>query len=226
VNPPKDNASGTEGLEELESDAIVAQETSAHAPQRRANVQVDQPSVVIAEHAPDAPPRRRRGSNDKTLVIRDRRAVDEVRKKIAEDQARRERARKRRVIAIWVLGAVTAFGLGSAFALYWGDDSEETAASAAASVSAAPAVTPSSEEQPSSAPVDSARPSILDLDTPGAAPAPSAAPTPTGAVTRRAAPTSEPVNLEQLPVEKSAEPPPKPAPRKRATSPVVNELPF
>lgn len=221
MNPPKDTASGTEGLEELESDAIVAQETAAHAPQPRANVQVDQPSVVIAEPATDARPRRRRGSNDKTLVIRDRRAVDEVRKKIAEDQARRERARKRRVIAMWVLGAVTAFGLGSAFALYWGDDSEETAASAGVSASAAPAAAPSLGQQPSSAPVESARPSILDLDTPSAAPTPSATPT------RRVAPASgEAVNLEQLPVEKSAEPAPKPAPRKRTTSPVVNELPF
>lgn len=109
-----------EGVEELEDDAIIAQETEAHAPQRRQKVRMDEESVVISEPAPPvgqpnvdsarpasshpAPPRRRR-SAEPTLVIRDRRRMDELRAAVAFAHKRR---RARRRLYLWgMTGAVT-----------------------------------------------------------------------------------------------------------------------
>jgi hypothetical protein len=218
VSEPKHNASGVDkGLEDLESEEIVAREIAAHAPQPLANVKVVEPSIVIAEPASPAAGRRVRGSNDKTLVIRDRRVVDQVRKKLADDQRRRERAARRRTLALWALGGLGAFGLGSAVAWYWGDDSAEPAPSASSSaVARAPAVRSSSA--PVLAPASSGGPEILDLDEGSARPSTAAPPS--------GSPTDQAVDLNQLPVEKDAPRAPRPALRKRKVSSVVNEVPF
>lgn len=69
---------GLEGLEELGADAIIAQETQAHLPQKRVNVQDEARSVVISEEP--APSQRRPVASraerlQRTIVLRDRTAV-------------------------------------------------------------------------------------------------------------------------------------------------------
>jgi hypothetical protein len=110
-------------LEELGDDAIIAQQTEAHAPRPRANVSEESRSVVITDH-----PRRRdtepprgngippRSSAEPTLVIRDRRALDELRRDIVQRQAKKKRRGNRALymwgglgLAAFVLGGIVAF---------------------------------------------------------------------------------------------------------------------
>jgi hypothetical protein len=114
-----------EGLEELGDDAIIAQQTAAHAPQPRANVSEESRSVVITDHPQRrdtepplasraaAPPR---SSAEATLVIRDRRALDELRTQIERGRHKRGSARRRPIylwgalgLAAFVLGGIVAF---------------------------------------------------------------------------------------------------------------------
>lgn len=95
-------------LEELDHDAIIAQEAGIHAPQRRVHVTTDAPTVVISEPPPRSgqptstvPPAKRRG--EQTVVIRDRRALEDMRKAIR--QRRQEPSR---------IPAKTYFLLGAA----------------------------------------------------------------------------------------------------------------
>lgn len=76
-------------LEELSQDAIIAQEAGVHAPQRRVHVTTDAPTVVISEPPPRSgqpsstvPPAKRRG--EQTVVIRDRRALEDMRRAIRQ----------------------------------------------------------------------------------------------------------------------------------------------
>lgn len=76
-------------IEELDHDVIIAQEAGVHAPQRRVHVTTDAPSVVISEPPPNSghpsstmPPARRRG--EQTVVIRDRRALEDMRRAIRQ----------------------------------------------------------------------------------------------------------------------------------------------
>jgi hypothetical protein len=83
---------GGDDLEELDHDVIIAQEAGVHAPQPRANITTDHPSVVISEPpagrsghpSSTVPPARRRG--EQTVVIRDRRALEDMRKAIRQRQ--------------------------------------------------------------------------------------------------------------------------------------------
>ncbi len=93
--PPRDPALDAD-LEELGDDVIIAQETGAHAPQPRANVTTDHPTVVISEPSGGGaekarPPRRER--SEQTVVIRDRKALDKMRREI--DQRRRVKTKKK-----------------------------------------------------------------------------------------------------------------------------------
>lgn len=99
-------------LEELGDEAIIAQQTAAHAPQPRANVAEESRSVVITEHPPrrdSQPPRK--SSAEATLVIRDRRALDEMRQKLIQRQQQRA-AQKRRALYLWGALGLAAFVLG------------------------------------------------------------------------------------------------------------------
>ena len=110
-----------EQVEELGDEAIIAQQTAAHAPQPRAIVSEESRSVVITEHAArpaSESPRNPlpKSSSEATLVIRDRRALDEMRQKILRRQ-QEKRAHGRRALYLWgalglaafVLGAIVAF---------------------------------------------------------------------------------------------------------------------
>ncbi|MEO7038269.1 MAG: hypothetical protein ABI548_30145 [Polyangiaceae bacterium] len=111
-------------LEELGDDAIIAQQTEAHAPRPRANVSEESRSVVITDL-----PRRRdtqppsglphstgmpRPTGEATLVIRDRRALDELRKDIVKRQERRRKGS--RPLYLWGALGLIAFVLGGVVA--------------------------------------------------------------------------------------------------------------
>jgi len=107
-------------LEELGDEAIISQQTAAHALQPRANVAEESRSVVITEHPErlDPPPPRNplpRSSAEATLVIRDRRALDEMRQKIVRRQQRRA-AHGRRALYLWGALGLAAFVLGGVVA--------------------------------------------------------------------------------------------------------------
>ncbi|HEX2672629.1 MAG TPA: hypothetical protein VHM25_17220 [Polyangiaceae bacterium] len=97
-------------LEELGDDAIISQQTAAHAPQPRANVSEEARSVVITEHPPDPQPARK-SSAEATLVIRDRRALDEMRQKLLLRQ-QENRANRRNALYLWSALGLAAFILG------------------------------------------------------------------------------------------------------------------
>jgi hypothetical protein len=117
-----------EDLEELGDDAIIAQQTAAHAPQPRANVSEESRSVVITDHPQrrdTEPPRAARSSHvgappkssaEATLVIRDRRALDDLRAQIERNRHKKGSVRRRPLyvwgalgLAAFVLGGVVAF---------------------------------------------------------------------------------------------------------------------
>jgi len=106
---------GLEDLEELGDDAIISQQTAAHAPRPRANVSEEPRSVVITDHPQrrdtqpprNAPPR---SSAEATLVIRDRRALDELRSNIVRRKP--QRAPDRRALYWWGALGLAAFVLG------------------------------------------------------------------------------------------------------------------
>ncbi|HEY0464093.1 MAG TPA: hypothetical protein VGC79_07795 [Polyangiaceae bacterium] len=108
-----------EELEELGDEAIISQQTAAHTPQPRANVSEESRSVVITEHVAPAPAARpeparnspHRSSAEATLVIRDRRALDEMRQKIVRRQ-KQQKARSRNALYLWGALGLAAFVLG------------------------------------------------------------------------------------------------------------------
>jgi hypothetical protein len=97
-------------LEELGDEAIISQQTAAHAPQPRVNVSEEARSVVITEHPPDPLPARK-ASAEATLVIRDRRALDEMRQKIVRRQQEKQ-ANRRNALYLWSALGLAAFILG------------------------------------------------------------------------------------------------------------------
>ncbi len=107
----KVSQSDPEILDEISEDAIVAQQTGAHVPQRRVKVQVEARSVVVAE----APPAERAlevydaTHNDPTVVVRDRHKRAEL-----LDDVPTEFRKKRSwgSVVVWVLAAATAFAAG------------------------------------------------------------------------------------------------------------------
>lgn len=140
-----------EELEELGDDAIIAQQTAAHAPQPRANVAEESRSVVITEHPrrhDTEPPRAGRSaragaaprsSAEATLVIRDRRALDDLRAQIELRRPKRGSAR-RRPIYVWGALGLVAFVLGATVAFLATDGrAEAPPAPSAPNPSAAPA---------------------------------------------------------------------------------------
>ncbi len=119
-----------EQLEELGDEAIISQQTAAHALQPRANVSEESRSVVItdpAERRDTEPPRHPapKSSAEATLVIRDRRALDEMRRKILRQQ-RHKGARARSALYLWGGLGLAAFVLGGIVALLATDTHPES----------------------------------------------------------------------------------------------------
>ena len=119
-------------LEELGDDAIIAQQTEAHAPQPRVNVSEESRSVVITDHPQrhDTEPPRGigippRSSAEPTLVIRDRRALDELRRDIVKRQAKKRGGN--RTLYMWGGLGLVAFVLGGIAALLATDSHSDPA---------------------------------------------------------------------------------------------------
>ena len=155
-----------EQLEELGDDAIIAQQQGAHAPAPRAQVTEEARSIVISEHpAPGSNPplepkipagRKRSERTEKTVVIRDRRQIEEL---------RREMAKRKPVAApppskgllLWVIVGVAAFLTGGLVALFATRDEASDPVPAAPVVSAqapAPSVAPVATTEPPSVSID------------------------------------------------------------------------
>jgi hypothetical protein len=145
-----DRGHDDDGVEELSDDVIIAQETGAHAPAPRAQVSTDHPTVVISD-APGAPrklstvpPMRRSDRTEKTVVIRDRKSLDRLRREASRRPSRsRRRSRSRTItlVGFAVLASLVAGTLLAAFANSTGSD--ETAVPAASVEVEEPTATPS-----------------------------------------------------------------------------------
>ena len=112
-------------LEELGDDAIIAQQTAAHSLQPRANVAEESRSVVITERGDSVPPAARppaelppKSSAEATVVIRDRRALDDMRLQIVrrQQQQKRSGALGHRALYLWGALGLAAFVLGGVVA--------------------------------------------------------------------------------------------------------------
>lgn len=148
-------------LEELGDDAIIAQQQGAHAPKPRARVTEEARSVVISDHPPTGsqPPspapageRGRSGRSEKTVVIRDRRQVEELRRELAK-RGPKPAPPTFPGLWLWVGVGVAAFVTGGLVALF---ATRQNADPAAPATSAAP-VTPSKPAAPA---VDGEPPSV------------------------------------------------------------------
>lgn len=200
-----------EVLELLDDDSVVAQQTSAHAPQKRASVS-DAPgtSVVVADEGAPAAGRAlpSYGSwNEETVVVRGRR------------RGARSKPKRRSwgTIAIWVLAGAAAFALGGVLALLDGSDAQPTASEPAAAPDPEPSAVPAAAtpEEPAAetdeAPDDdTATLSDLPVETEPAA----------------VAPNPKRVGRPSVPKPKpAAAPAPKPAPAPAKTAPRKTEIP-
>jgi hypothetical protein len=148
-------------LEELGDEVIIAQETGAHAPQRRANVTTDHPSVVISEHPPAHPSQRlptyrsRRDRTEQTVVIRDRKKLEKMRREMTR-QHRKKPGVERRTVYLIAVAALASLAMGTLIAALV----DSSSAVEPASVRALPPPEPvATEAAPSAVP-----PGTIDLD--------------------------------------------------------------
>ena len=112
---------GLDDLEELGDDAIISQQTAAHAPQPRAKVSDEARSVVIKDQSRPGLHARRsapRSSAEATVVIRDRRALRELRANI---NGGTQKVRRRRSLYRWAGLGLAAFVLGGIVAFLASD---------------------------------------------------------------------------------------------------------
>ncbi len=143
--PPK--TPGEEDLEELGDEVIIAQQSVAHAPPAAAHLAQEKRSVVISDKPPgdagkpgSARPKSR-GRGDATVVIRDRKKLEAMRREIRESQrayARRS-SRPPRPYLVWGGAALAAFVLGGAVALAVGAVTSRTPELAPSSLPVDPA---------------------------------------------------------------------------------------
>ncbi|HEY3237297.1 MAG TPA: hypothetical protein VGJ84_21435 [Polyangiaceae bacterium] len=100
-----------EGIDELGDDAIIAQQSDPHTAKPRTRVKSEAASVIISDRSAGRR-RRGRGSSEKTLVIRDRKTVEAVRRRLKQDESRYVRNKKLKSAAVWGIACLVAFGLG------------------------------------------------------------------------------------------------------------------
>lgn len=148
-------------LEELGDEVIIAQETGAHAPQRRVNVTTDQPTVMISEpppaHASNRLPtyRTRRERTEQTVVIRDRKQLEKIRREMTR-QHRKQSGIERRTVYLVAAAALASLAMGTLIAAIV----DSSSAAAPATVKALP-----QPEPPAGEPARSAMPpGTIDLD--------------------------------------------------------------
>jgi len=115
-----------EALEELDLDdaALISHQSELHTPARRQAVRVDEPSVVVLddpepsihESGPRQATRRGGRAMEPTLMIRDRRAANELRREM-ERRVRELKRQRLRSTLMWVVAGLVAFGLGGLLAV-------------------------------------------------------------------------------------------------------------
>ena len=159
----KDHEHDEDGVEELGDEIIVAQQTEAHAPAPRAQVATDHRSIVISDvpgaHMPrnpsTLPPLRRSERTEKTVVIRDRKSLERLRREASRRPHAKSRSTSRTLYLVGaaVLASLAAGTLLATIANSTSSD-ESTKGSASADVSGA-SVAP--------APA-SATPEVVDLE--------------------------------------------------------------
>lgn len=157
-----------EQLEELGDDAIIAQQQGAHAPKPRAQVTEEARSVVISDHPPGGPNlpdpaaipadkkvKKRSERTEKTVVIRDRRQIEELRREIAKRKPK-PAGEPRQGLLLWVIVGVVAFVTGGLVALFATRDDGASAAAAApaSSVQVAPSAAPAKTAEPQTVSID------------------------------------------------------------------------
>lgn len=112
------NAAFDEELEELGEESIIAAEQGAHVPAARAAVKEERESVVISDHPPPPSGRRRSGRHsargDATVVIRDKRRVEAMRRALLESQ---RPPKPNRSVLLWIGAALAAFLVGGVAAV-------------------------------------------------------------------------------------------------------------
>jgi hypothetical protein len=155
-----------EELEELGDEVILAQESAVHLPQPRQNVATDHPSVVISEPehpgGKRAPTMRtpRRESSEKTVVIRDRRQLEQMRKAISDRQQLKKTSRgvEPRTLYLLVAAALASLVVGTLIAALVDSRQESGPELPGTGSAAVPAPPPSSASSP--APINT-----IDLDS-------------------------------------------------------------
>ena len=168
-----------EELDELDDEAIVAQQSAAHAPQRRAQVKLESRSVVVADDDTEATRQLEvytEGSSDPTLVVRDRErhALAQAVRDLPSSQT----GKKSRVaLAIWGAAGLLAFGLGAVLATVRGGATPSV-------VKVSPAASPASHQPVAVSPPVAAQVTSRDAAVPSASAAEPA------------------LDLDQLPVER------------------------
>lgn len=153
--PPAENE--LDKLEELSDDAIVAHQQGAHVPAPRARVTEESRSVVISDQAAlGSKERRRRERTEKTVVIRSRRQIDELRRAVAQYGQRATKGQNRGVV-LWVVVGLAAFLAGGLVALL---------ATSGKAPAPAPSPTPVASELPPlmAAPAESVEPPSVSID--------------------------------------------------------------
>jgi hypothetical protein len=168
-SPP--GADELEQLEELGDDAIIAQQQGAHAPKPRVLVTEEARSVVISDHPapgshppsdPRIPPnsgagtRKRSDRTEKTVVIRDRRQVEELRRQMAKRAPRSNPAPAQGNLVLWVVVGALAFLAGGLVALFATREDGASAGAPASSASAVatPPASPTATTEPPSVSID------------------------------------------------------------------------
>lgn len=144
-----------DALPEIDDASIIAEQAQAHLPQRRARVRNDSKSVVISEPPADtepptiprpdtAPPTRRRARHEPTLVIRDRRELEELRRRILDEKRRRQSWRG--WVLVLIAGLVMAVSglLAFAWARHPGPSADRRETPSATPGSPRPAPSPAS----------------------------------------------------------------------------------
>lgn len=134
---PRPPVPSTEELEELSDDAIVSQQSAAHAPPTRANVVIEDQSVVVADLPPEIDPSEVMatrqlsaypGSRDPTMLIQR-----------APPPPPPSSRTNWLIVAIWLLAGLLAFAFGGVLALL---SARNAATPAPAPVSPAQPATP------------------------------------------------------------------------------------
>ncbi|HKY37679.1 MAG TPA: hypothetical protein VJN18_17175 [Polyangiaceae bacterium] len=157
-----------EQLEELGDDAIIAQQQGAHAPKPRAQVTEEARSVVISDHppqgsspppAPAAPAQvesKRRERQEQTVVIRDRRKIDELRREMELRKQKMAQAAAGPGLWLWVVVGLAAFLMGGLVALFATREDESGVAPLPSAALQAPTPTPLATEsaEPPSVSID------------------------------------------------------------------------